>query len=149
MFILQQGVYSAVALPTLPVSYRHGQRIDATPCLFMSTLYAAEAEWLTMQERFDIELDESWVVELDSSSPSKFSRHLVIAIPGSAFQSNFHVGAFVKDLCEVPSAAKCPDEDKVPRQELLINKVCTDLELFHDGPHSCAYGDYTSAWHDL
>ncbi len=122
---MQQGVFFAAALPTLPVMYRHGQRIDAIPCLWMSSLYAAEAQCLTIQERFDIELDESWVVELDSSSPSpsKFSRHLVIPIPGAAFQSNFHVGAFVKELCEVPSAAKCPDEDKLPRQELLITKV--------------------------
>ena len=89
----------------------------------MPSLHAAEAECLTMQERFDIEFNKSWVVELDSSSPSKFSRHLVIPIPGAAFQSNFHVGAFVKELCEVPSAAKCPDDDKLPRQELLITKV--------------------------
>lgn len=76
-----------------------------------------------MQERFDIELQDSWVVELDSSKASKFSRHVIIQIPGAAFQSNFHVGAFVKGLCETPAAAGSPAADREPREQLLINKV--------------------------
>ena len=77
-----------------------------------------------MQERFDIEFKEDCIVELDSSTPAKFSRHVIVRIPGAAFQSNFHVGAFVKDLCEPPGSAESPDSpERAPRQEFLIHKV--------------------------
>ena len=82
------------------------------------------------QDRFGIELQKSWVVELDSSSATKFSRHVIIQIPGAAFRSSFHVGAFVKDLCEVPGGAKHPEGKTVPRQELLVAKARSMHELF-------------------
>lgn len=59
------------------------------------------------------------MLELDSSSPHKFSRHIIVRIPGAAFQNNFHVGAFVKDMC---AAQESTDPDN-PVQQLLINKV--------------------------
>ena len=80
---------------------------------------------LFAQERFDVQLEDSWIIELDSSTPAKFSRHLVIRVPDAAFQSNFHVGAFVKDLCEAPQDSTGADSaaSRQPRQELLVNKV--------------------------
>jgi hypothetical protein len=75
------------------------------------------------QEKFQLVLEDSWVLELDSSSPHKFSRHIIVRIPGAAFQNNFHVGAFVKDMC---AAQESIDPDN-PVQQLLINKV--DLQL--------------------
>ena len=44
------------------------------------------------------ELQEDWVLELDSSTPVKFSRHVVIQIPGHAFASCQMVGNFVASL---------------------------------------------------
>lgn len=38
-------------------------------------------------------------MELESDAPHKFSRHLIIHIPGMAFANNLHVGAFVSDVC--------------------------------------------------
>ncbi len=77
-----------------------------------------------MQERFDTELKEGCIVELDSSTPAKFSRHVIVRIPGAAFLSNFHVGAFVKELCEPPGSADSPySPGQVARQEFLIHKV--------------------------
>ena len=35
------------------------------------------------------------VLELDSSTPAKLSRHLIVRIPGAAFASNGHAGQFV------------------------------------------------------
>ena len=35
------------------------------------------------------------VLELDSSTPAKLSRHLVVRLPGAAFASNGHAGQFV------------------------------------------------------
>lgn len=75
------------------------------------------------QDRFGIELQKSWVAELDSSSATKFSRHVIIQVPGAAFRSSFHVGAFVKGLCEVPGGAEHPAGKTVPRQELLVAKA--------------------------
>ena len=42
-----------------------------------------------------ISLDAEAVVELDSSTATKFSRHLIIPLKGAAFANNGHVGAFV------------------------------------------------------
>ena len=72
-----------------------------------------------MQEKFQLEMEDSWVLEMDSSSPHKFSRHVIVKIPGAAFQNNFHVGAFVKDMY----AAQEGTDPESPVQQLLINKV--------------------------
>ena len=40
----------------------------------------------------------SWVLELESSSATKFSRHLVVRLPGAAWASNAHVGTLVLGL---------------------------------------------------
>ncbi|KAL6768087.1 hypothetical protein ACKKBF_B37745 [Auxenochlorella protothecoides x Auxenochlorella symbiontica] len=58
-----------------------------------------EALSCLLQEELGMSLDIADVVELDSSTPSKFSRHLILRIPGHAFASNAHVGALVRQLC--------------------------------------------------
>ncbi len=45
-----------------------------------------------------MELREEWVWELDSSSPSKWSRHLIVTCPGHAFANNLVVGDFVRSI---------------------------------------------------
>nr|XP_043617965.1 DNA-directed primase/polymerase protein [Erigeron canadensis] len=50
-------------------------------------------------EKYSIEGDTNWIVELDSSTKDKFSRHLIIRLPGVAFKDNIHVGAFVAEIC--------------------------------------------------
>ncbi|KAI9193377.1 uncharacterized protein BJ171DRAFT_528134 [Polychytrium aggregatum] len=47
---------------------------------------------------FDIPAADCTVVDLDSTSAVKFSRHLIINIRGVCFESSLHVGAFVRDL---------------------------------------------------
>lgn len=56
------------------------------------------------------------MLELDSSTPAKFSRHVVVRTPGAAFRTNAHVGAFVREVCGA-------DEAQGPAEELLIAKV--------------------------
>ena len=78
------------------------------------------------QAKFGLEFSESWVVELDSSTPTKFSRHVIVNIPGAAFQSNAHVGAFVKDMVCAGQAAAEPGsqhDNERPCPQLLVNKV--------------------------
>ena len=45
-----------------------------------------------------MELREKWVWELDSSSPSKWSRHLIVACPGHAFPNNLVMGDFIRSI---------------------------------------------------
>ncbi|XP_054811765.1 uncharacterized protein LOC129312981 isoform X1 [Prosopis cineraria] len=52
-----------------------------------------------LNEKYFISGDPEWIVELDSSTDEKFSRHLIIRIPKSAFKDNSHAGAFVFEMC--------------------------------------------------
>ncbi|KMZ62192.1 hypothetical protein ZOSMA_486G00100 [Zostera marina] len=52
-----------------------------------------------LRDKYSIDGDRGWVVELDSSTEVKFSRHLIICIQGNAFKDNLHVGAFVSEIC--------------------------------------------------
>ncbi|EFN56160.1 hypothetical protein CHLNCDRAFT_51806 [Chlorella variabilis] len=67
---------------------------------------------------FQLDMQDSWVLELDSSTDTKFSRHLVIRIPGVAFASNAHAGALVLQLCAGARERRGQDS----RCELLIVK---------------------------
>lgn len=55
-------------------------------------------------------------MELDSSTPAKFSRHLIVRAPGAAFASNFHCGAFVQSLLE-PVPAACAGSPEGPADQ--------------------------------
>ena len=48
-----------------------------------------------MAEAFQLELPMSCLLELDSSTADKFSRHLLVRLPRHAFASNAHVGALL------------------------------------------------------
>ncbi|PIN16283.1 hypothetical protein CDL12_11069 [Handroanthus impetiginosus] len=50
-------------------------------------------------DKYSIQGTEDFVVELDSSTEEKFSRHLIIRIPKIAFKDNSHAGAFVAEIC--------------------------------------------------
>lgn len=70
-----------------------------------------------VQEMFGLELDPTMVYELDSSSSTKFSRHLVIHIPGMAFCSNIHAGCLVARALEIAASSG----DSLP--DLLVDHV--------------------------
>ncbi|KAI4347596.1 hypothetical protein L6164_008397 [Bauhinia variegata] len=52
-----------------------------------------------LHEKYLIIGNQDWMVELDSSTEEKFSRHLIIRIPKTAFKDNSHAGAFVSEIC--------------------------------------------------
>lgn len=54
------------------------------------------------RERWGLELEDGWVWELESSSGSKWSRHIIVRVPGAAFAHNLAMGAFVQDLMSLP-----------------------------------------------
>ncbi|KAG0447026.1 hypothetical protein HPP92_028539, partial [Vanilla planifolia] len=49
-------------------------------------------------EKYSTDGNHEAVVELDSSTDEKFSRHLIIRLPKVAFKDNSHVGAFVSEI---------------------------------------------------
>ena len=53
-----------------------------------------------------MDLKACQVIELDSCTEEKFSRHIVIRLPGLAFCTNAHVGAFVRRV--VAGLPQCP-----------------------------------------
>ncbi|XP_030533169.1 DNA-directed primase/polymerase protein isoform X3 [Rhodamnia argentea] len=69
-------------------------------------------------DKYSIQGNEEWVVELDSSTEEKFSRHLILRIPMTAFKDNSHVGAFVSEVCLRISSARETDK----RYEMLFVK---------------------------
>lgn len=56
------------------------------------------------------------VVELDSSTPAKWSRHLVVRLPGAAWADNRHAARFLNPLLDRPEVRPgghpggCPGE---------------------------------------
>ncbi len=48
---------------------------------------------------FGVSVTPGDVIELDSSTPSKFSRHLIVDSPSAAFCDNRQAGEFVRELC--------------------------------------------------
>ncbi|KAL5718661.1 hypothetical protein ACHQM5_011540 [Ranunculus cassubicifolius] len=80
------------------------------------------------RDKYSMHGEEDWIVELDSSTEEKFSRHLIIHVPNAAFKDNIHAGAFVKEICSrICSARK--DDHKL--ENLFISKDSGPNELHH------------------
>ncbi|KAL0052967.1 hypothetical protein WJX82_010519 [Trebouxia sp. C0006] len=54
------------------------------------------------REQFQVDLQPEWVYELDSSHSGKFSRHLILCIPGMSFVNNWAVGHLVGQILAEP-----------------------------------------------
>lgn len=55
-----------------------------------------------------MDLQPEWVYELDSSHAGKFSRHLILRIPGIAFVNNWAVGHLVSQILAEPEVGLTP-----------------------------------------
>ncbi|XP_057527811.1 uncharacterized protein LOC130806666 isoform X1 [Amaranthus tricolor] len=78
-----------------------------------------------LKEKYQILGEEDWIVELDSSTEAKFSRHLVLRIPNVAFKDNSHAGAFVAEICSRIHKAR---ETEARFQQLFISKNSSSAE---------------------
>ncbi|PRW44999.1 DNA-directed primase polymerase isoform X1 isoform A [Chlorella sorokiniana] len=81
-----------------------------------------------LRDRFSLDMQDDWVLELDSSTPTKFSRHLIVRILGAAFASNAHVGTLVLQLCAAARERRDQDE----RCARLIVRKGEEEALFVD-----------------
>ncbi|KAK9846112.1 hypothetical protein WJX84_012061, partial [Apatococcus fuscideae] len=55
-------------------------------------------------QTWGFELQEDWILELDSSTAVKFSRHVILQIPGHAFASCYMISRFVTAILASPEA---------------------------------------------
>ncbi|KAK9825930.1 hypothetical protein WJX81_007732 [Elliptochloris bilobata] len=58
-----------------------------------------------LQSEWGLRLEPDWVWELDSSGPAKWSRHVVVRVPGAALRDTAAAGALVARLLARPEAA--------------------------------------------
>ncbi|CAK9176919.1 unnamed protein product [Ilex paraguariensis] len=79
-----------------------------------------------LSDKYFIQGNHDWVVELDSSTEEKFSRHLIIRLPKAAFKDNSHAGAFVAENDEEMLMASLICNMDVNCEELLICKMDLD-----------------------
>ncbi|XP_062188595.1 uncharacterized protein LOC133891905 [Phragmites australis] len=86
-----------------------------------------------LRDKYSIEGHEECITELDSSTDEKFSRHLIIRMPKTAFKDNSHVGAFISEVCSQIAAQRAanPNLDKL---YITKNSSCTGPveQLFMD-----------------
>lgn len=81
------------------------------------------------QNQLGVHLEDSGILELDSSTETKFSRHLIIRLPGAAFATNIHIGAFIQSLCKRAQEERALD----PRcGALFVKKGDVDDACFID-----------------
>ncbi|EDO27840.1 predicted protein, partial [Nematostella vectensis] len=52
-----------------------------------------------LKESFGIDCRRKHILDLDSSTDTKFSRHLIFHMPGAVFKDNVHAGNFVHQIC--------------------------------------------------
>ena len=69
-------------------------------------------------------IDRTCIVDLDSSTPSKFSRHWIVHLPSKAlFKDSHEVGKFVKSFIQQLA-------DEVATEQLLLRCPCLHKYLF-------------------
>ena len=75
--------YTQSTLPQFRVP--HSRACISFPCPPQYTCYQL---WM----RYRLSCDRTNILDLDSSSPTKFSRHLVFHLPAAVFKNNIHAG---------------------------------------------------------
>ncbi|CAM9146110.1 unnamed protein product [Ectocarpus fasciculatus] len=68
-----------------------------------------------LHQEFGVSVGASNVLDLDSSTPKKFSRHLIFHLPGDQlFLDNSHVGRFVNSLAAELESWRAPQSPSTP-----------------------------------
>lgn len=83
-------------------------------------------------EKYSIMGDRDCIVELDSSTEEKFSRHLIFHLEKTAFKDNSHVGAFVFEICSRIYSAQ-DNDSRLEKLFILKDSSCVgSSQLFVD-----------------
>jgi hypothetical protein len=110
-----------------------------------------------MKKEWGIAVNRHQVLDLDSSTEKKFSRHLIFMLPNAIFQDNYNVGNFVKNMCSelriyiTEISKKEEDGIEVNNSYGNVDKqyVCELLVLDRKGTYRlfCDEGVYTKNRH--
>ncbi|XP_020689294.1 DNA-directed primase/polymerase protein isoform X2 [Dendrobium catenatum] len=96
-----------------------GRNVDEMVDILISVTLTA------IYEKYSIQANHELVVELDSSTEEKFSRHLIIRLPKTAFKDNSHVGAFVSEICSRIASLREIDP-RVNKLYIRKDSCCSD-----------------------
>ncbi|XP_049827937.1 DNA-directed primase/polymerase protein-like [Schistocerca gregaria] len=78
--------------------------------------------FLYLDKELNVKVSRKNVIDMDSSTPSKFSRHLIFIIPNAAFHCNYCVGNFVKYICQEITHSVSAD-DHLLRQFFQLSEL--------------------------
>ena len=90
---------------------------------------------------YNIDCQRSMIIELDSTTKLKFSRHLVFRIPNVAFRDNRHMGLFVEGIAGELLASQLPQHTS-----FMLNKsdgertFFVDVSVYSKNRHFRMYG---------
>lgn len=87
-----------------------------------------------LQSEMNITMDEKWIIEFDSSSDVKFSRHVIVRLPGAAFLDNSHVGYFANEI--IQEAMRHRHTSKFCRMMFVMNKHGQETTFIDTGVYS-------------
>lgn len=137
----------------IPQKFRHFYEIirQGWPChAYFDLEFSKEANptvdgekamqaFLSLLERIlriqmDIVMDEKWIIEFDSSSDVKFSRHVIVRLPGAAFLDNSHVGHFAQEILH--GAMQHRETSKFSRMMFVKNKHGQETTFIDTGVYS-------------
>jgi len=80
---------------------------------------------------YDLTCSRKFIIDLDSSTPTKFSRHLIFHLPGAVFKDNIHAGNFVRHICALLER-RLGLGSEMPNNKDMSTHVDCDT----DNPHS-------------
>ncbi|XP_069833848.1 DNA-directed primase/polymerase protein isoform X2 [Dendropsophus ebraccatus] len=81
-----------------------------------------------LEDCFGVKCSSDYVLNLDSSTDEKFSRHLIFLLPNAAFKDNIHVGNFIKSALQpVLSLNGCILPPKAFSSEQFVNDFDEDI----------------------
>ena len=92
-----------ISCEVLPVSSHQSTAVVCWVCVVKCCLSLGGC-----RDQFQVDLQPEWVYELDSSHAGKFSRHLILRIPGIAFVNNWAVGHLVSQILAEPEVGLTP-----------------------------------------
>lgn len=127
--IIRQG-WPCHAYFDLEFSKEHNQDIDGDTVVRAFFILLRNA----LKAKLDIVMDEKWIIEFDSSSNVKFSRHVVVRLPGAAFLDNSHVGHFAHEI--ICDAMKQRETSKFSRMMFVRNKHGQETTFIDTGVYS-------------
>nr|DBA29125.1 TPA: hypothetical protein GDO54_009382 [Pyxicephalus adspersus] len=89
-----------------------------------------------LEEHYGLKCSADFVINLDSSTDEKFSRHLIFSLPNAAFKDNIHVGNFIKTVLQ-PLFPQSTSTHKDPGTSVI------EAAKIHDDTSKCNIAEAT------